>query len=83
MQQSLKVHPVELRAVTRRLRDAASTLGGVPAAVHPPLARDQTSVAAAARFSTAASALHTVASAHAASLLRTSDHRVARLAGFS
>jgi hypothetical protein len=80
---ALKVDPPGLQAAARRLRDAAAQLNTVEAAVHPPLACDQTSAAAAQVFTAAAVSLRSHSVEHAAALLGTADQLAAICAGFS
>ncbi|HEX9178280.1 MAG TPA: hypothetical protein VF874_20120, partial [Mycobacterium sp.] len=70
----VQVETSGLVAAADRLRAAATQLTGAGVPVHPPLARDQTSVAAAARLSAAATALQSAAATHAAALIATAEH---------
>ena len=79
----VQVETSGLVAAAERLRAAATQLTGAGVPVHPPLARDQTSVAAAARLSAAATALQSAAATHAAALIATAEHLVAIADGFT
>ncbi|MDT5011743.1 MAG: hypothetical protein QOH57_3360, partial [Mycobacterium sp.] len=83
MQPALRIQPSGLVAVARTLREAAAQLGLVDAPEHPPLARDQTSVAAAARLNTSASTLQTAAAQQAAGLVGTAHQFAAIAAAFT
>lgn len=82
MKITLQVEPPGLVAAAERLDAAAAQLArpGVP--VHPPLATDQTSVAAAARLSAAAGELQSAAVTQAAALVATADQLRATAARF-
>jgi hypothetical protein len=78
----MKVDPTGLIAVAQRLAAAGSDLV-VGEVVHPPLAPDDTSVAAAARLTAAGSALASVAGEQAAALASTAAQLGAAAASFA
>jgi len=73
----MKVQAYGLFAAAERLRAAAARLVTGGQSVHPPLAMDQTSVAAATRLTAAAVLLQSVTNSQAAELISTADHLAA------
>lgn len=70
----MKVHASGLAAAAERLRAAAAQLVAGGPSVHPPLAADQTSIAAAARLTAGARQLQSVTNVQAAALISTAGH---------
>lgn len=82
MRSTVQVDAAGLVAAAGRLRAAAGELADGIEVVHPPLAADPTSVAAAARLNATASALQSAIAEQTASLQATADHLSAIAAGF-
>lgn len=83
MKSTLQVEAAGLVAAAERLRSAAAEVTDPAVVLHPPLAADHTSVAAAGRLSAVASALHASAADQAASLIATAEHLATIAAGFT